>query len=93
VNKSEVAPIEPLLTREEAAELLGMSPSWVRGQIRRGNLRSVKLGKLVRIEPQDLREFINRYRSTVGEFVGTPYLPGLLGPNTEITKVIGKKRL
>jgi excisionase family DNA binding protein len=84
--------IEPLLTREEAAELLGMSVSWVKAQIRSGKLRAKKLGKLVRIEPQDLRDFIQTLDGAVVKNVGTPYIPGLFSPDTEKTQVIGRKR-
>jgi len=84
--------IEPLLTREEAAGILRMSVSWVKKEIREGRLKQTKLGKLVRIEPQDLRDFIFRYRSGVGTFVGTPTIPGLFGLDTEKMKVAGKKR-
>jgi excisionase family DNA binding protein len=69
--------IEPLLTREEAADILNMSVSWVRAQIRHGRLRAKKLGKLVRIEPQDLRDFIQTLDWAVAKNVGTPYIPGL----------------
>jgi excisionase family DNA binding protein len=75
------ASIEPLLTREEAAELLGISVSSVKRQIRKRNLRTKRLGKLVRIEPADLRDFINRCPDAVAETVGTPFLPGLFGPD------------
>jgi excisionase family DNA binding protein len=84
--------IEPLLTRKQAAELLGMSESWVKKEIREKRLRQVKLGKLVRIEPQDLRNFIREYRDAVAENVGTPYLPGLFGPNTTKTKTVDVER-
>lgn len=84
--------IEPLLTREQAAELLGMSVSWLKKEIREGRLRQTKLGKLVRIEPQDLRDFIFKYRSGVGKIVGTPTIPGLFGPDIEKTKVADNKR-
>ncbi len=84
---------EPLLTREQVAELLQMSVSWVKGQIRKGRLRQTKLGKIVRIEPGDLREFIYEYRASCrGENVGTPRIPGLFGPDTEKTQASGFKR-
>lgn len=69
--------VEPLLTREQAAELLGISVSGVKRQIRKRNLRAVRLGRLVRIEPADLREFVNRFPDAVAKNVGTPLLPGL----------------
>jgi len=87
-----VTAIEPLLTREEVAELLGMSVSWVKLQIRTGKLRAKKLGKLVRIEPADLRAFLETLDWAVGRNVGTPILPGLFGPDNEKTKVVDRKQ-
>jgi excisionase family DNA binding protein len=86
-------PIEPLLKRDEAARILGMSVSWVKKEIRAGRLRQTKLGKLVRIEPQELRDFIAAYRSGgVGDFVGTLSILGRFGPDPEKTEVVQKAR-
>lgn len=63
--------LEPLLTLDDAARLLKMSRSWVEGQIRSGRLKQTKLGKMVRIEPADLRAFLDSFKG-VSEIVPTP---------------------
>ncbi len=53
-----------LLTIEEVAELLNVSVRNVREQIYRRRLGIVKVGRLVRIEQDELADFIERGRST-----------------------------
>jgi excisionase family DNA binding protein len=70
--------IEPLLTREEVADILRCSVSTVRRHIAAKRLRAKKLGKLVRIEPEDLQDFRRRFPEVdVVKTEATPYLPGL----------------
>lgn len=67
--KIELRP-ERLLTAQEAASWLGVSPRWVLAHaagLNRPILPSVKLGKAVRFERSDVEEFIRqcarRYRA------------------------------
>jgi excisionase family DNA binding protein len=51
--------LEPFLTKDEAAALLGVSPSTVRRWIKKGDLVATRIGAgIVRISPSDLRRFI-----------------------------------
>jgi len=49
---------EKLLTPEEVAERLVMSPKTIRDWLRKGKLKGVKTGKLWRIRERDLEAFI-----------------------------------
>ncbi len=51
---------EKLLTPEEAAERMVVSPKTVRDWLRQGKLKGVKTGKLWRIRENDLAEFVAR---------------------------------
>jgi len=52
-------PIAPLtLTIEQAAQLLGVSPSTVRNRVTDGTIRAVKLGRLIRIPRAELERLI-----------------------------------
>lgn len=48
-----------LLTPEEVAEILTVSPATVRGWLRSGALRGIKIQKLWRIREQDFRAFLD----------------------------------
>ncbi len=50
--------MEPLLTVEKAAELLGISPWTVRAYLRDAKLMAVHIGRRVLIEPSELRRFV-----------------------------------
>ncbi len=50
---------ENLLTPEEAAERMAVSPKTLRDWLRSGELRGVKVGKLWRVRPADLEAFIH----------------------------------
>lgn len=53
-----------LLTYRQAAELLQVSDRTVWALVNDGKLRAVRFaGRTVRIDPADLREFINRSKS------------------------------
>lgn len=52
--------MEKLLTPEEAASRLIVSPKTVRDWLREGTLNGVKVGKLWRIREADLKNFIAR---------------------------------
>jgi excisionase family DNA binding protein len=49
---------ERLLTSEEAARLLNMSPGWLYGKSKKGEIPRLKLGRSVRYDPSDLRKWI-----------------------------------
>ena len=47
-----------LLTGEDVAERLQVSKSFAYDLMRRGDIPTVRLGRAVRVRPQDLEEFI-----------------------------------
>jgi excisionase family DNA binding protein len=56
-RRQEAAP-EPLLTKEDAAEVLGLSPRTVDTLIHSGELPSLKVRRRRRIRPADLEAYI-----------------------------------
>lgn len=80
-------PLEPLLTLDEAALILNVSRSWVENAIRAGRLRKTKLGKIIRVEPADLRAFIDEHKSSVEKIVTTLSLDGDFASGTGKVKV------
>ena len=50
--------IQRLLDVNMSAELLRVSPYTIRSWIRKGVLRATKLGRLVRIEPTEVKKLI-----------------------------------
>lgn len=54
-NTSKPEPV--LLTKNEAAEMLRLSPSTIRALERNGHLRAVRIGRSVRFLLDDLRDF------------------------------------
>ena len=85
--------MEPLLTVEEVADVVRMSPSWVKSEIRAGRLRQTKLGKMVRIEPSDLRAYIDeqKRKSAVVETVETLRISQDFDVDAAIAKVAETK--
>jgi len=51
-----------LLTVDQAAEYLQVTSRWVRRILRDGHLKGVKIGKLWRVKPEDLLEYIEARR-------------------------------
>lgn len=51
-----------LLTRREAAEILGCSVDTVDRRIREGQLKAIRNGRLIRVSADDLRAFIKGTR-------------------------------
>lgn len=49
---------ERLMTPEQAADQLVVSPKTLRDWLRSGRLRGVKVGRLWRVRPSDLEAFI-----------------------------------
>lgn len=60
--------IEPLLTKQEVAKILKQSVPTVDRKLRSKEIRSIHLGTAVRVDPVDLRAYLDRNRSE--EFVG-----------------------
>jgi excisionase family DNA binding protein len=61
----------PLLTVEEVAELLSVSPTYVRRRlVFEKRIPYVKIGRHVRIDERDLEEFIDRGRVTPAGYKG-----------------------
>jgi len=54
------AAIHPLLTYREAATVLGVTPRTVWTLVQAGTLPAARFGRSVRIDPADLRRFIDR---------------------------------
>ncbi len=50
--------VEKLLTVEQAAELLAVTPNTVREWLRTGQLKGVKLKKMWRVRESDLEAFL-----------------------------------
>lgn len=53
-----VEKIEQLLTPDEVSDVLNVSRSHIYQVLREGIIPSVRIGKAVRVRPQDLRAFI-----------------------------------
>ena len=55
--------VKPLLTYREVAEVLGVTDRTVWELVRKGELRNVRVGRSVRVDPADLRKFIEDSKS------------------------------
>jgi len=53
-------PVAPLLTYMQAAKVLGVTERTIWALVNRGSLLAVRFGRSVRIDPVDLRAFIDR---------------------------------
>jgi len=49
---------EPLLTCQEAAQLLAVKPGWIYAAARSGQLTCVRVGRNVRLLRSDLEDFV-----------------------------------
>lgn len=54
---------ERLMRVAEGADFLQVAESTLRTWIRKGRIRAVRFGRLLRLDKRDLEEFINRCRS------------------------------
>ena len=61
--RAPVKKLEPLYTVAETAEILNLCEKTVRRRIKNGDLRSIRIGGLLRIAPADLEDFIRDHRS------------------------------
>lgn len=50
---------KPLLTLQEAADLLKLSEATLRGLIKAGDVRAIRIGREWRIAMRDLEEFLD----------------------------------
>ena len=55
-----------LLTYQEAAELLGVSDRTIWALVSRKQLAAVRFGRIVRIDPEDLKVFIRKAKDGQG---------------------------
>jgi len=58
--------VEPLMTKSAAAKLLGVCPRTIDNLIAAGRLEVVKVGTAARIDPKDLRAFIDQAKRPAG---------------------------
>lgn len=63
MNRSDFSHLPRLLTKKEAAYVLGISVGKIDLLRKSRDLRAVKIGELVRFDSEDIREFINRRKS------------------------------
>ena len=59
-----VQSVAPLLTYREAADVLGVTDRTVWKLVDQGDLPAVRFGRSVRIDPADLRAFIDSAKQT-----------------------------
>ena len=55
-----------LLNAKEVAQILNVSLPYAYALMRKGNITTVRIGKAVRVRPEDLEEFILQQVSTYG---------------------------
>lgn len=55
--------LENLLSPKDAADLLGVSERGFFRLTKSGTVRSIRIGRLLRIDPVDLRQFIDSCKS------------------------------
>ena len=63
VSNTDAISLVPLLTYRQVAELLGVTDRTVWELVRKGELKKVQVGRSVRIDPGDLRQFIEDSKS------------------------------
>jgi excisionase family DNA binding protein len=61
--RKRIEPPERLLTIDEAAEILNVSPKTIRRRIAARELPAIRDGRSVRVSPDDLRSYIAKRRS------------------------------
>ena len=53
----------------QAAEMLRISPWTIRAYIRNGKLRPIRVGRLVRLDEQELERFVNAAKESANQIV------------------------
>lgn len=56
----------PLLSTADAAELLGVVPLTLRHMIDAGELPAYRVGRLIKVRPEDLERYLDANRVAVG---------------------------
>ena len=56
-----------LLTLPEVVEALKVSESTVRRRIREGSLKAIRIGRQLRVRPEDLEAFLRLHEVTPGD--------------------------
>lgn len=56
--------LSPLLTIDEVAAYLGVSPRWVYTQVRAGRLPAMLIARSWRIRPEAVNQFAESFRTT-----------------------------
>jgi excisionase family DNA binding protein len=54
--------MQRLLTIEEAAGVLNVSPKTIRRRIRAGEMAVIRDGRIIRIRPEDLARYLSQHR-------------------------------
>lgn len=49
-----------LLTISDVSDMLSVRQSWLRSQIFKGNMKHVKVGRLIRFREKDIVEFVEK---------------------------------
>ena len=62
----QIPTVERLLTYRDAAKLLGVTDRTVWQLVKDGHLPAVRFGRSVRIDPADLRAFVERAKQSRG---------------------------
>jgi excisionase family DNA binding protein len=62
--------VERLLTYRETARLLGVTERTVWSMVDRGELAAVRFGRSVRVDPRDLRAFIDGAKGACSTGIG-----------------------
>ena len=61
-----MTPIESLLTAREASQVLHINRYLIYRLVRDGDLPAIRVGRMVRFRPEDLREWIEKHRMIPG---------------------------
>jgi len=63
---------KPLLTLQETADLLKLSEATLRGLIKAGDVRAIRIGREWRIAVRDLEEFLNAHANRASRAIPEP---------------------
>ena len=75
-----------LYSKSEAADMLGISRKTLLAEVRKGNLRFVRIGARRMFAPSDLEEFIERKRQG---WSPEDYRARAIGSPTSLSRVVG----
>ena len=63
MSKTEQAALTPLLTLQDSADILQVSPKTLQRRIKAGELPVIRDGRILRVHPADLQRYISARRS------------------------------